>query len=76
MQIVREASNPDVTAARIGELLRQDPAICARVLKAINSCVYGLGEQIASVERAVLLLGLNAVRGIVLDDLEPDALVI
>ncbi|MEO2089958.1 MAG: HDOD domain-containing protein [Gemmataceae bacterium] len=66
MQIVKETSSPDVTVARIGELLRQDPAICAQVLKAINSCVYALPEAVASVERAVLLLGLNTVRGLVL----------
>ncbi|MCU0705368.1 MAG: HDOD domain-containing protein [Fimbriiglobus sp.] len=66
MQVVREASHPDVTSARISEILRQDPALCARVLKAINSVVYGMREQVTSVERAVLLLGLNAVRGLVL----------
>lgn len=66
MQVVRETSNPDVTSARIGEILKQDPALCARVLKAINSAVYGMREQVTAVERAVLLLGLNAVRGIVL----------
>ncbi len=66
MQVVREATNPDVTSARISEILRQDPALCARVLKAINSVVYGMREQVTSIDRAVLLLGLNAVRGLVL----------
>lgn len=66
MQVVREASHPDVTSARISAILRQDPVLCARVLKAINSVVYGMREQVTSVDRAVLLLGLNAVRGIVL----------
>lgn len=66
MQVVREASNPDVTTAQIGAILRQDPALCARVLKAINSAMYGMREQVSSVDRAVLLLGLNSVRGIVL----------
>jgi HD-like signal output (HDOD) protein len=66
MQVVQETSSPDVTSARVSEILRQDPALCARVLKAINSVVYGMREQVTSVDRAVLLLGLNAVRGIVL----------
>ncbi len=66
MQVVRETSDPNVTSGRISKILRQDPVLCARVLKAINSVVYGMREQVTSVERAVLLLGLNAVRGIVL----------
>lgn len=66
MQVVREASNPDVTTTQISGILRQDPALCARVLKTINSAMYGMREQVSSLERAVLLLGLNAVRGIVL----------
>lgn len=66
MQVVREASNPDVTSTRISEILRQDPALCGQVFKAINSGMYAMSEQITSLERAVLLLGLNAVRSIVL----------
>jgi eukaryotic-like serine/threonine-protein kinase len=66
MQIVQQTSRSDVTVAEIGELLRQDPAICAQVLKAINSCLYSLSEPITSIERAVLLLGLNTIRSIVL----------
>jgi HD-like signal output (HDOD) protein len=66
MKIVQATANPNTTSAEIGDLIRQDPALCAAVLKAINSCVYGLSSPVSSVERAVLLLGLNAVRSVVL----------
>ena len=66
MRIVRMTTHPDCTAAEISEMLRQDPGICARVLKAINSCVYGLPAPVSSIDRAVVVLGLNTVRSIVL----------
>ncbi len=59
-------TSPDCTAAEISEMLRQDPGICAHVLKAINSCVYGLPSPVSSIDRAVVVLGLNTVRSIVL----------
>lgn len=66
MQIVRATSNPDCEVKEIVNLLAHDPAICGQLLKVINSCVYALSSPITSVERAVLLLGLNTVRSLVL----------
>lgn len=60
----RELSNPDVDAGRLRAVLHQDPGIAARVLKVANSAFYGRGRQIASLEQAVLVLGLDGVRGI------------
>lgn len=66
MQIVRATSNPDCEVKEIVDLLAHDPAICGQLLKTVNSCVYALSSPITSVERAVLLLGLNTVRSLVL----------
>jgi HD-like signal output (HDOD) protein/tRNA A-37 threonylcarbamoyl transferase component Bud32 len=66
LKVVKETSNPDVTVSHIAELLRKDPVICAKVLKAINSSLYAMPEPVTSVDRAVLLLGLNTLRAIVL----------
>ncbi len=66
MQIVRATSNPDCEVKEIVNLLAHDPAICGQLLKVINSCVYALSSPITSVERAVLLLGMNTVRSLVL----------
>jgi len=66
MRIVQMTTLPDCGSSEISEMLRQDPGICAQVLKAINSCIYGFSTPITSIERAVVLLGLNTVRSIVL----------
>ena len=55
-----ETSNAgDVTAA-----IAQDPALTAKLLKVANSAYYGFRREVASVERAVALLGFHMVRSL------------
>ena len=56
--------DPDVDTDRITMCLHSEPVLSARVLKVANSPYYGRSGQVGSVERAVQLLGLVAVRGI------------
>jgi HD-like signal output (HDOD) protein len=56
--------NPMVTGREVAALVGTDPSICARVLRVANSAYYGQARSIATVERALVLLGLDAVRGI------------
>jgi HD-like signal output (HDOD) protein len=56
--------NPAVTAREIAALIANEPAIYARVLRVANSPYYGQARAITSMERALLVLGLEAVRGI------------
>ncbi|QEL16024.1 protein kinase domain-containing protein [Limnoglobus roseus] len=67
LRVVKVTSNPDCTTSEIAELLAQDPVLCGKVLKTVNSCVFaGRLEPIASVERAIIMLGLNPLRSLVL----------
>ncbi len=59
-QLCDERLNCDQLAARI----ESHPVLCARVLQVANSPYYGQARSIASIKRALLLLGINAVRGI------------
>jgi len=56
--------DPDVDIDRILQCLRSEPVLAARVLKVANAPYYGRSGQVGSVERAVQLLGLQAIRGI------------
>lgn len=49
---------------RLLNCLRGEPAMAARVLKVANSPFYGQSGRVGTVERAVQLLGLAAIRGI------------
>jgi HD-like signal output (HDOD) protein len=57
---------PDVTQPMIGELLMSDPAISVRVLKLANCALYGGHGKVDTVSRAVSLLGLERIRGLVM----------
>lgn len=49
----------------IGSLIENDIALTARLLKLVNSSFFGLQSQVASIRRALVLLGLNQVRNAV-----------
>ena len=55
-----------VSADKIGKTIGQDYALTAKVLRLVNSAFYGRGAPISSVTSAVILLGFDVVRGVVL----------
>ncbi|QEL20595.1 protein kinase domain-containing protein [Limnoglobus roseus] len=67
LRVVNVASRPDCTIPEIADILGQDPVLCGKVLKTVNSCVYTPGRRpVATVEGAVMMLGLNPLRSLVL----------
>ncbi len=65
-KIVQVVEDPRATAHDMHEIVRTDPALATKILKVVNSAFYGLPSQIASLDRAILLLGLSAVKNIAL----------
>jgi HD-like signal output (HDOD) protein len=59
-------SDSEVTTADVTKLVEVDPALCMRILKIANSSFYGFSSRVDTIHRAVVLLGLNAVKGIAL----------
>ncbi len=66
MALTRLLRDPDATAARIAEVVAQDPTVAARVLRLSNSAYYSGGREINDVRTAVTRLGQNALRQLVL----------
>jgi putative nucleotidyltransferase with HDIG domain len=63
-KIVKTVEDPKSNAQQLHKIVSHDPALVARILKVVNSSFYGLPGQIASIERAIVMLGLNAVKNI------------
>ena len=57
--------NPKSTMDDLANTLKFDPAISARLLKIVNSPLYGFPKQIDSIRRAVNLLGMQSVSDLV-----------
>jgi HD-like signal output (HDOD) protein len=65
-RIVAVVEDPRATARDMHDIVRSDPALVAKILKVVNSAFYGLPAQIASLERAIVMLGLSAVKNLAL----------
>jgi HD-like signal output (HDOD) protein len=63
-RILALLSNPRVNARDVAALISQEPGLSVRVLRIANSAFYGRSRGISTVEGALQLLGLDAVRGI------------
>ncbi|WHZ24045.1 MAG: Metal-dependent phosphohydrolase, HD subdomain [Nitrospira sp.] len=57
---------PNVSAEDIGALIEKDHVLSAKVLRLANSPFYGFPSRIGSVAHAVVVLGLNVVKGLTL----------
>lgn len=65
-QIQKVISDPKVSATQIASILAEDPAMSVKVLKLTNSAFYGLAREIDSVRQAVVIVGLEAIKNLVL----------
>lgn len=50
----------------LGEAIGRDPSLCPKILRLINSPVFGTNHEVTSLRDAMLYLGTNAVRSIAL----------
>lgn len=65
-RLITMTAREDTTLADIAALVSQDVALSAKILKVANSAFYSFPQQIGSIKQAVSILGINAVRSLVL----------
>jgi len=63
-RILATLCDASLDAGQIAEVIQREPALAARVLKVANSAFYGSSRNVATLDRALMLLGLDSVRGI------------
>lgn len=66
VQIVDKVQDPEIGLDEIGEIVAQDMAMTAKILKLVNSAFFGLGRQISSPVEAVSYLGVETIKSLVL----------
>jgi EAL and modified HD-GYP domain-containing signal transduction protein len=62
LRLLRELRKPDVTVDGLERIIKQDLSLSYRLLKYINSPLFGLRSEIRSVRHALTLLGERDVR--------------
>ncbi|MCK4573808.1 MAG: HDOD domain-containing protein [candidate division Zixibacteria bacterium] len=65
-QIQKVIGDPNVSAAHVASILAEDPAMSAKVLRLTNSSFYGLAREVESVKQAVVVIGFEAIKNLVL----------
>ena len=66
LKVLELTRNPSVRVEEIAKVVETDAALSAKVLKTINSSLFGLQTPCTTIRRALGYLGLNAVKSIVL----------
>ena len=65
-KISRMVENPDTSSADVGRMISQDQVLSAKVLRMANSAFFGMSRSISSITQALVILGFDVVKGLVL----------
>ncbi|MFT4704486.1 MAG: HD-like signal output (HDOD) protein [Bradymonadia bacterium] len=68
MKLLELSRLPEVSVGATVALLETDPMIAGRILRVVQSPIYASRASISSLKQAVIRLGLNTMRDIVLED--------
>jgi len=63
-KILSLTEDPSSSAHDLNEVLKHDMALSSKLLRVVNSAFYGLPGRVADVDRAIVLLGFQAVRNL------------
>ncbi len=66
MEVIQMVDNPKTSASSLGKLISADQALTAKVLKIANSPFYGFPKKISTIDFAIIILGFDALREIVI----------
>lgn len=65
-RILETMAAPNASLEKIGELLEQDPAMSAKLLKLVNSAVFALQLEVSRPGDAVMYLGMETTKAMIL----------
>ncbi|MCX8157490.1 MAG: HDOD domain-containing protein [Verrucomicrobiae bacterium] len=66
LKVLRALESPDSSLDTIGQIIAQDPAMTAKLLQLANSAAFGLQQQVADPTTAVMYLGLETTKALIL----------
>ncbi len=66
MKVIELINDDSSNAENFEKHLRQDQALTARLLKIVNSSFFGLRQKINSISQAIVMIGYNSLKNLVL----------
>lgn len=65
-KVIQMVDNPRTSTSSLGKLIATDQALTAKVLKIANSPFYGFPKKISTIDFAIIVLGYDALKEIVI----------
>ncbi|MGA1825955.1 MAG: HDOD domain-containing protein [bacterium] len=66
LEVRNELNSPSASIDRVGEIISKDVSMTAKILQMINSAYFGLRSKITSTQHAVVLLGIDTIKTLML----------
>ncbi len=58
-------TDEDVTAIKLGQVIEKDQVLTSKLLKMVNSSFFGFPQRISTVSNAIVLLGFNVIKTLI-----------
>lgn len=65
-KIMELTQDPNVDAKKLNDVISLDPVLTGKILKLINSAYYSMPNKVTTIVRAIIMLGINTVKNLVL----------
>ena len=59
-------ADPDTSLQKLAKIVEQDVGVSAKILQLVNSAFFGIAHSVTNIEHAVVYLGINTIRSLVL----------
>jgi HD-like signal output (HDOD) protein len=66
MEVLELTRKVDVDIAEIAAIITKDPALSGKILRTVNSSFYGRSQHVSTISQAMVILGLQSVKTLVL----------
>ncbi|MBN1912070.1 MAG: HDOD domain-containing protein, partial [Pirellulales bacterium] len=66
MEVLELTSNPKVDTRALKQCIENDPALTSRLLRVVNSSLFGLSREVSDLNQALALLGIKPLKLLVL----------
>ena len=66
VEVLELARDPSTDMKKLAGVIERDPALSGRVLKTVNSSFYGRNQKVTTIEQALVVMGLQSVKTLVL----------
>ncbi|MCU7497144.1 MAG: HDOD domain-containing protein [Ignavibacteria bacterium] len=66
MEVTRLLNNPNTSAIELAKVISRDQALVTKILSVANSPLYGLPRRVSTIDFAIIILGFDHIKNIVI----------